>query len=365
MYAALAALALAPSPAAADFKGVWNSLAGDAHPTPTPSAPPPAPCPAPWPALFKLQPKAMLIPSTPYEDGAVEEPFVLPIHGLYHMTYSAGGWHGMETVALATAKSPLGPWQKHGVIVGGGHAGVAGAASMSTQLKVGSEYRLYYRSGGDSSYSYVSSKDGFKYSSPQVAISAGIFNTTDYCHGVQYIDSCGIAFDPACSCYQMTAEVATGHCKGYPSYVLWYFKSVDGAKTFQPQSNVPLASISRGVEKISVQYAGTRALTKTADTWVTWPHSNRSIYFASSPDLYNWTPATEKVLTPGPGLIGVTHCNQVADASVLAADGKLFLYFSAVDNTETERKNVCRIGVMVMPGSVADLMACRTPKAGT
>jgi hypothetical protein len=374
-------LALARLPALARFLALTCLLA-PAHPgrAAADAALAQGLCPPPWPAVFKQATDPVLAPERDYEQDCVVEPNVLlGPDGLYHMAYSCNAFSAggrKEAIGLATSADLL-HWTRYGKapIVGDGQAGVAGAAGMASQLRVGKEYRLYFRNHDSGSVDYLTSRDAYHYRyagtaiplrAPGLSIPADP-GLPDYCSRPLALDSCG--FIQAGGLWWALVEVAAlgrvtdsaDHCPGRPGYTLWLFRSKDGARSFQPAAG-PLDTLtaSIGLPKTDI-YAGGRANFTVRGAHYTFPHLGLPSLLAlsKSGDLIHWRTYARPVFGFNSRLLGLKACNQAADASVIQAQGKTYLFYDGTDNDH----KAGRIGVAVFPGTEADLDACRDPSA--
>ena len=339
-------------------------------PQPTPLAPRPSPtreqhlglCPAPFPAVFTPVLTPVLVPAADFEQNCVLEPnVIMGPDKLYHMTYSCNAFSKgglLETVALATSPDLI-HWTRYGdnPIVGNGHGGEDQGASMSFQMHIGSEWRIYVKGVSNAAVDYVTSTDGYHYKFGGNAILPSQFKAL--CGQGQDLDSCGIIREG--KDYWAIAEVMSDTCTVVPgplAYVLWLFKSTDGAKSFSLASKTPLSTITSSA-RLKCLYAGGRATFRAGGAYYTFPHINlpSSIYLSKSYDLKHWK--TYKLPVVGPStdgsLFGLARCNQAADASVIEANGKTYLFYDGTDNFDAAG----RIGMAVYPGTEADLAACR------
>jgi hypothetical protein len=357
-----------PSPTWMEHQDASQSPASS--PTPLPKATPTrtAPlgfCPAPFPLVFTPVQTPVLVPGADYEKNCVLEPnVILGPDKLYHMTYSCNAFSKgglLETIGLATSPDLI-HWTRYGdaPIIGNGHGGEDQGAGMSFQIHIGKEWRVYFKGEANAAVDYVTSKDAYHYKYAGTAIYPSQFK--DLCGSGQDLDSCGIIYDGGL--YWAIAEVMTDSCTAVPgplAYTLWLFKSTDGAKTFKLASKAPLSTITSTIKKPWL-YAGGRATFKVNGTFYTFPHIflPSSIYLSKSRDLFHWKTCPVPVVTPGDSgtLLGLSKCNQAADASVIQAKGRTYLFYDGTDNFNASG----RIGVTVFPGTEADLDACLRPK---
>lgn len=337
------------------------SLSADPISGPPPPVATPTPrrtltvCPPPFPAVFVPRKEPLLIPERPYEGGCVVEPnVILGPDGLFHMTYSSNAWarNGLsETISLATSKDLI-HWKRYGnsPILGDGHGGQPGGLGMSFQLKIGDEYRIYYKDP-NTSVSYATSKDGYHYQRVGVALWGAAL--VGYCGGG--LDSAGLVFDGRS--WWAVAETMRANCAGVPAYRNWLFKSDDGAKTFYPASSVALDSQSPDPSRPTLVYAGARSLVRIGGRYHAWLHVDipSNIFHSVSEDLYNWRTDPRPVIETSATLLGLESCNQAADTSILEHNGKTYLFYDGTDNTH----GTGRIGMAVFNGTLKDLDGCR------
>lgn len=349
---------------AAESGSWWDKLkgapaAGAGTPVPTLPATPtpgalPTPCPPPYPRVFKVRAQPVLKPERDYEIGGVIEPNVIKgPDGLFHMTYSSnafskGGLH--ETISLATS-SDLIHWKRYGnhPIIGDGYGGQEpGNLGMSYQIKVGREWRIYYKTP-QAAMAYASSRDGYHYKKVGVAIHGNA--VVPWCGNG--MDSAGIVFHEGA--YWAVAEVMRG-CPTRPAYVNWLFKSTDGAQTFQPASSEPLVSQAPHPERKMEVYCGARSIVKVGNRFHAWLHIGipTSLYHSVSEDLYNWKTDPEPCIIPEPTMFGLKASNQAADTSIIEHRGKTYLFYDGTDNINGDG----RIGVAIYDGTLADYDRC-------
>jgi hypothetical protein len=230
-------------------------------------------------------------------------------------------------------------------VVGDGFGGEKGTAVRPSQLCVGNEYRIYYKSKNGNIRMAVS-RDGFNYQmAKDPVISAYALNHV----GVISFDNVGFYWDGR-TCW---ALVETNNEKP-PKYRLWLFKSADRGRTFQPEAG-PLTSMSPGGPNNI--FCSPRALVKVGKTFHCWYHVNvpSSIFHAASPDLVNWTPDLAPTLSSSPNMFGLADCNQAADPCLAEADGKTILYYDGTDNANAKAS----IGLAVFNGTPEDYAACK------
>jgi len=230
--------------------------------------------------------------------------------GLYHMTYSADafelGGH-FESVCIATAPRPEGPWTRYAnnPVIGDGGLNIYASCRMSSQLHIGNEYRIYFRDDDTN-------------------------NEPAYAGGPD-------------------------HCVGRPAYFLWLFESTDGAQTFHSASPDELKGLNPDPTDTSL-YAGGRATVLINGHWHTWTHAGfpSSLYHGESYDKYNWKTDPNAIATPYLNQFGLIACDQSADASLLEANGNLYLFYDGTDNTH----GTGAIRYSKYTGSLADYDNC-------
>jgi hypothetical protein len=327
---------------------------------------------------FAENPTPVLIPVLTPEAGWLSEPNVIDIGNVgavdrFHMTYTGGT--PSEYIFLATAPVPEGPWTRaytHPVI-GLGYGGVAGQARMSAQLKIGTEWRVYFENLSDYNIYYCTSYDGYTY----YLNPTPVMKTSDFTAGMgctpQGIDGLEPVYNPQTGYYNALVEIVTGGCPaGSPAYVLMLVESKDNASTFYLKDNAPLSGIQPYGVGYSPLYAGGRATFYVNGHWATFPHIDMPTYitYAISPDLYNWQTGplagvydgevpSRRVVTTYPTVWGLTACDQAADSSIIEYNGSSYLFYSHDDNTNSQG----RIGYSKFSGTLSDYDACFIPSA--
>ncbi|HXC64886.1 MAG TPA: hypothetical protein VNZ67_11045, partial [bacterium] len=321
------------------------------QPTPTPAYLP-APCAAPFPKVWALDPAPAVTPVSTWEGGAMNEAMVLKIKGVYHMTYS-GGWGAEqprpEAIGLKTSTDGT-HWKSYGdgPILGNGHGGEARACMGGTQVKVGSEYRIYYRNYyGD--IKYARSSDGFHYAAVGIAIP---FNDQED-GGAQCHWNSGYYFDGT-DWWAIVDSLSTRGAYRAKFFTNLY-KSTDGARTFHPVSD-PLFGLQ--------EEGSTRTIFKAGKLYhmfhlVGYPSDIRH---SASPDLYHWTLETAQAMTFTTQEYGLDHVDQAADPAIFQMpDGSLKMLFSVVNNQDGKAV----IGQATYPGNFEDLAGCVAPGGQT
>jgi hypothetical protein len=233
---------------------------------------------------------------------------------------------------------------------------------MSFQLQVGSEWRIYFKNDDTGSVDWVTSVDGYNYTYGGTAINENALHPP--CSNGTGFDGSGVFFNSADGNYYAMEEVPVQGGTTCPPnvfpfpYILWLFKNtvMGDPDTFLPAANVPLESLAT-----SNLYAGGRAnIRATSGNWYTFPHEGYPGTFISvgkSNDLYNWKMYPQPIVTPTATMFGLTDCNQVADASIIAWNGSLILMYDATDNVN----DTGAIGYSKYIGSIDDLDACLNP----
>jgi hypothetical protein len=327
---------------------------------------------------FAENPTPVLIPVLTPESGWIQEPHLMDTGNVgaidrFRMNYTGGT--PAEYIFLATAPIPEGPWTRasSNPIIGNGYGGVSGQARMGTQLKIGTELRIYFESLTDYNIYYCTSPDGYTYYlNPNP-----VMKTTDFTAGMgctpQGLDGLAPVYNPNTGNYNALVEIVTSGCPaGSPAYVLMLVESTDGAVTFHLKDNAPLSGISPYGVGYAGLYAGGRATYYVNGHWATFPHIDGPTYitYAISPDLYNWQTAplagyydgsvpSRRVVTTYPTVWGLTLCDQAADAAILEYNGSSYLFYSHDDNTNLAG----RIGYSKFSGTLSDYDACFIPSA--
>jgi len=317
-------------------------------------------CQTPFPAVFTPNPTPVFTAKTGYEKGSVQEPnVIMGPDGLLHMTYSCGGFTNAETIGLATAAKPEGPWKRYGnsPIMGGGYGGIKQNCSMSSQLHIGNEWRIYFTVHGTGNVYYATSADGYHYKCVTTPVDNFLdFKKTICDDATAGFDGAGEIFSWKGSYYSLS-EVYMSSCRvTLMTYALWLMKDFSGKATdFHPVSPVWLQSADPH-DPTSGVLAGGRAVMIAGDKVHIWTHVGlpTNIYHAQSMDLYNWLPDPVPVVKYNPAVFGLPACSQVADASIIEYNGALYLFYDGVDNANYK----AAIGYAEYPGTAADYDAC-------
>src|SRR5271157_711354 len=338
-------------------------------------------CSYPFPAAV-LTPNLtpVLVASQNYEggsSGSIAEPYVMycAYDGLYHMSYTANTWWSggpdMESICLATS-SDLIHWTKLGPVIGGDShvAGVTFPVGQSSQLHIGSEYRIYYSHETNKNVYYSTSSDGIHYTqvgypgSPVCAASA----LQPPCTGSGgQLDGIGI-FQDSVNNYWCLAEIISNQCPGSRDYSLWLWKDISGNAThFVPASVDPLNSLdplypngidscqgSRGV--VGIGSGAARHYYEVIGSGL-----QTILYLGESYDLYNWTVYPTPVVTPFSTMFGLTESTQAADSSVIEYNGSWYIFYDGTDNINKE----AAIGFTMYPGTLAQFDDCGTLPSNT
>jgi hypothetical protein len=330
----------------------------------------------PYPAIFTENPTPVLIPVLTPESGWIQEPNVLQFPDGFHMFYTGGGENGTyESIFLATAPQPEGPWTRYAShpIIGSGYGGITGGCAMSAQIKIGNQYRVYFKNLTDSKVYYEYSTDGYNYTlNPTPVISQSDFTANIGCtpEGINGLEP---VLDPNTGNYYAIIEVASGSCFT-PPYVMFAVLSTDGANTFHLISNTPLTSMQPTGLGYNPLYAGGRATFYVNGHWASFPHIDGPTWigYSKSPDYFNWvtdyvcrdyTGAYAVVKVGGDhnlsNVWGLTACDQAADSSIIEYNGNSYLFHSHDDNTN----NNGRIGYSKFSGTLADYDSGFIPSA--
>lgn len=328
-------------------------------------------CGNPFPQVFVQNPTPILVAATNYEggrNGAVVEPnVIIGPDGLLHMTYTGNAFYinnGVETICLATASDPAGPWTRHGPIIGGGACGDPNAAGQSSQLHIGNEYRIYFSDEAHKWVYYATSTDGYNYTLVGYPGSP-VMKTADFqppCTGAGgELDGMGIFTDGSGN-YWSIAEIKANECPVDLSYALWLCKGNSNATSFTMASSVNLESLAYyngkpilGIDNLA---QGGRATVLYNGVYYTFYGVGypTNIYGAESYDLYNWY-----VFSANPLIFYTSHtfglesCNQVCDVSFVEYKGNCYLFYDGTDN----KHGTARIGYSEFYGSLAQYAACQ------
>lgn len=285
-------------------------------------------------------------PSFAYEENALEEPNVIFEDGVFKMWYSAG-WMN-QALAYATSSDGL-AWTKYGTtpILGQGHGGVSGIVRCTTVIKIDGVYRLYFADANPAAnLKYSTSTDGLVWSAPTTVVANSAIS------GIGGWANTAVFRDPSGVWYMLLEGFVTATS----SWNIYLLTSLDGSSWSFLNSSNPLSSLQivaggmYGGANIPVPY-------KINGYYHLWYHASTSapnlptnIYHAYSSDLINWT-----VVTPKPALSfsGTGYeIDQVADACVIEALGKTWLFYDADDNV-TPKAGIC---VATIDGSLADVI---------
>jgi len=324
-----------------------------------------------FPAVFTQNPTPVLVATRDYEGGCVVEPnIILGPDKLFHMTYSCDAFYHngfVETIGLATARRPEGPWKRYGntPIIGGGYCGFKEPAGQSSQIKIGPEYRIYFSGLMSRHIFYATSKDGYHYTLQSTPVITTNQFKTYGCTGGSALDGMGIIYDG--TTYWGLAEVHAANCPINQAYVLWLLKSPDDAKTFYIASALQLNGLNPFYPK-NYAFAGGRAIVKAGKHYHVWTHVDMptNIYHGESNDLFNWKSEPIPVVRTHANMFGLPACDQAADASIIEYKGKTYLFYDGTDNPH----GTGAIGYSVYNGTLEQYDACEnvnltnTPTAG-
>ena len=313
-------------------------------PTPTPAFIPAASV-APFPRVFTPVLTPLVTPVQAWEHDSVSEPSVMKVDGLWHMTYSANAFALKGdpcVIGLKTSADGL-HWQAQGPdpLIGAGHGGEPGWAVRSSQVKVGDEYRVYYKDMWGS-LRYATSTDGFHYRAIHAPVL--LFNALSAEH-IQSFDSAGFYYDPAAGVWWMLLDACSTTTT--PRFRVYLFKSTDQARSFQEAGGPLYSQLPGGM----TSWGSPRAVVRIGKVFHAWYLVNvpSLIYHAQSPDLFHWTVDPQWVLDYTPHLYGLPKADQVADTCIVESDdGRTFLYDDATDNSTPAGA----IGVAIYPGTL-------------
>jgi hypothetical protein len=319
--------------------------------TPTPGVPPMI-CNTPWQVNSFVQNQTpVLVPTTTFEGGSagsvVEPNVIVGPDGLLHMTYTGNAFYlngGVETICLATSSDGIN-WTRYGSIIGGGALGEPNACGQSSQLHIGSEYRIYFSDELHKMVYYATSVDGYNYTLVGYPLNP-VFQISYFqppCTGSGgESDGIGI-FLGSDGKYHGIAEIIANQCPGpynYP-YALWLMDDTSGNATqFYPASQETLV----GLVMYNGSYIpltsgritqGGRATMEYNGIYYTFYGlgMNTNLYMAESNDLFNWYVFDVNPLVSWTQhMFGLNDNNQAVDASICEYNGQTYLFYDGTDN---------------------------------
>lgn len=266
----------------------------------------------------------LLAATVAWENSAVEEPSLL-IDSTEFKMYFTGGWAspglGVATCPLASDPSDPANWTKSASnpLLGQGGSSFAGAVQGNNVFKVGSTYYCFFYSGNTGPLHVSTSTDGLSWTTPasaipsnQVAWSTGWYNS--------YVWGSSGAWKML-----LTGSAGSGFFMAYATSA----GSTPDAAGWQVQGTGPLANVTGGPWLASggSLVGGAYRLFEHA----TFTGVADALYIAHATDPQSWT--ADGVLLVPHGSIGGGATEQAADPSLLETGGKLYLYYSDVNNT--------------------------------
>ena len=341
--------------AIATLTATWN--------TPTPIFTIPT-CALPFPKYFTPIPTPII---TPPAGHWYQEPSIMHVPE----DIPSRQWHCFisdyipdaddENILLFTAPDITGPWTQYGTtpIFGDGYGGITNDARMASQLHKGDEYRVYFADIQSTNIRYATSSDGINYTlSPNIVLAAADFEP--FCSAP--IDGLFPILNPADGNYYATVELQNNGCySNVPAYIMWLVKSTDGGLTFKNASAVPLLGMGLTGLGYAPLYAGGRSTFYANGYWGSFLHTTGGsfIYYAISPDLYNWYSyfvfpdyvGAYHVAEPGAGY------DQVADVSIWEWEGNVYMFMD-YDNNGTLTGEIV---LYKYPGTLAQYNGCENP----
>lgn len=287
----------------------------------------------------RVRPDPVLVASAPWEQGAVFEPTVRYEDGQWKMWYS-GGW---QMCGLGYATSPDGvQWTKHpeNPLLGGGRGGVDTMACRNTVVKEAGTYYLFFVDGlvSQGALHVATSLDGITFTPHPVPILRPGAWDTQIANTHVWVED---------GRWWMLYEALD------PQHI-WQTGLASGPDPFTWSKHAanPLAALRVG--RAPGMYGGPWVL-KVDGLYHLWHHASRrgnlptDIYHRQSADLLHWTGTSNR---PVHGRVLPWETDQVADPSIVEANGRTYLYYSGMDNPR--ERGV--IGVAVFDGPVTALV---------
>jgi len=261
---------------------------------------------------------------TGWEGAWILEPTVLYEAGTFKMIYtgaSGSPWtasqfgYATSTDGIAWTREPSNP------VFGRGEGGESGPVFQPTLFKVGSTYRLYYRS--PTNYlCYATSTDLINWT----RVATNIISNPD---GQSQWNNTSIII--ADGTWYMLAEGFKS-----PIYKTYLWTSSDGIAWTAGNSGNPLTTLQVAAGGM---YGGPFLWpTQIGGLWHVWYHAASgsgilptNIYHATSPDFITWTQTSPNpILSYGGAAFEV---DQVADPSIVVVGGTAYLFYNGSDNT--------------------------------
>jgi sucrose-6-phosphate hydrolase SacC (GH32 family) len=272
-----------------------------------------------------------------WEGNWILEPSVLHESGIFKMIYCGDNDVTSQQVGLATSSDGF-TWTKYvgNPVFGGGVGGEAGNVTQPALFKVGSTYRLYYRS--PTNYLCIATSSDL--------INWSVFDTNIISNpdGQSEWDNTSIVIDGG-GTWHMLAEGFKS-----PIYKTYYWSSSDGLAWTAGNSGNPLTTLQ--VASGGMWGGPFIWPVMVGGSWHLWYHAAPSagllptnIYHATSPDFVTWTQTLPSpVLTYTGG--GSYEHDQVADPSLVVVGETAFLFFDG-DNNDVPMTGA--IGVATAP----------------
>ena len=247
-----------------------------------------------------------------WEGTAVQEPVVIYDAGIFKMWYR-GGW--VPSGGMGYATSPDGvTWTKYA-----GNPVIATGIQQPTVFKSGSTFHAYYMLSAD--LKHRTSTDGINWGAESVAVSPQ-GQITSWANS---------------TVYQATNLNWWMLLEGLNTTGRWethLFHSQDGGASWSHQNGgYPLRTLQIHPNGM---YGGPDIHPPVNGIYQLWYHADNTgnglptdIYFATSPDLINWTPAPSPVMVHQGGW----EYDQVADPSVVDVGGTRYMFYDGDNNT--------------------------------
>jgi hypothetical protein len=281
-----------------------------------------------------------------FEESAVQEPNVIFENGVFKMWYSAG-WMNQS---LCYATSPDGfTWTKYvsNPILGQGGSGISGVVRCTTVIKIDGVYFCYYADANpNANLKIAKSNDGLSWS----VVGTAIVNNA--IPGIGGWANTAVWRDPSGVWYM----IVEGFITATSTWRMYLLSGSDGLTWSFLNSSNPLSSLQVATGGM---YGGPNVPIpfKIDGNYHLWYHAcavsgglPTNIYHAYSPDLINWT-----IIAPNPALSlsgSGYEIDQVADACIVEANGKTWMFFDAENNAIS----VGAIEVATFNGALQDII---------
>ena len=263
----------------------------------------------------------------PWEETAMQEPFVMLEDGVWKLWFTGGWTHP----GMGYATSPDGiTWSKHAgnPVYGQGGSGYANTSDAHHIVKVGSTYWLFTSGGTTTSnpfttYRIATSSDGIAWTTQVSSISLPSGKTL-WGNRVVWLEG---------ATWHMLQEA------GPSRWEIYHYTSSDGLTWSIQNSGNPLTTLQQHASGMyggpTMAQQGGLTIPKRNGLYEIWYHAAAvsgnnptNIYRATSPDLVTWT-SGDALIATGSG----DELDQIADPCVVVVGSVAYLYYDAVINT--------------------------------